>query len=132
MKEYVYHDQKDGRSRIVIVDDEGKHTSKSYPRYIVEKNIGRELYPEEDVHHKDGDTTNNNIDNLEIIMHGEHQRIHSQKYFDKEEVCCVCGKTFIFTAKQQRTYYADLKRGKKRGITCSKHCAGVLGSLHNK
>ena len=54
MKQYLYTNQKDGRSRVVIVDDNGKHTSKSYPRFLVEQNLGRELLPNEDVHHKDG------------------------------------------------------------------------------
>ena len=130
MKQYLYTNQKDGRSRVVIVDDDGKHTSKSYPRFLVEQNIGRKLSPEEDVHHKDGDATNNNIDNLEVILHGEHQKMHSTKYIDAERVCCVCGKKFIFTGKQQRNYYTDLKRGKRRGITCSKRCASILGSKH--
>ena len=61
MKQYLY-------TRVVIVDDNGKHTSKSYPRFLVEQNIGRELLPNEDVHHKDGGVTNNNINNLEIIF----------------------------------------------------------------
>lgn len=130
MKQYLYTNQKDGRSRAVIVDDNGKHTSKSYPRFLVEQNLGRELLPNEDVHHKDGDVTNNNINNLEIILHGEHQRIHSTKYSDVEKICCICGKKFIFTAKQQCNYYSDLRRGRNRGITCSRRCAGILSSRH--
>lgn len=130
MKQYLYTNQKDGRSRIVIVNDDGSHTSKSYPRFLIEQSIGRELFPNEDVHHKDGDVTNNSLDNLEIIPHGEHQKIHSTKYFDIEKVCCVCGKTFIFTAKQQSNYYSDLNRGRKRGLTCSKRCASIFGAKH--
>lgn len=129
MKQYLYNNQKDGRSRIVIVDDSGNHTSKSYPRFLIEKELGRELLPNEDVHHKDGDVTNNDIDNLEVILHGEHQKIHSTKYYDTEETCCICGKKFIFTGIQWRGYYSDLKRGKYRNITCSRHCSGVLSSM---
>lgn len=128
MKQYLYTNQNDKRSRIVIVDDTGKHTSKSYPRFLVESAIGRELLPSEDVHHIDGDVTNNDIRNLKIIAHGEHQKFHSTKYFDSEEECYICGKKFIYTGKQKQQYYADLRRGKNRKITCSRRCAGILSS----
>ncbi len=128
MKQYLYNNQKDGRSRVVIVDDVGKHTSKSYPRFLMEQSINRKLLPEEDVHHIDGDVTNNDISNLKIVLHGEHQRHHSTKYTDTEQVCCVCGKKFIYTGKQMQRYYSDLRRGRNRSITCSKRCAGILGS----
>ena len=129
MKKYIYVSKRDKRSRIVIVDDSGKCTSKSYPRYIVEQSIGRKLSKDEDVHHIDGDVTNNILNNLKIIRHGEHQRLHNPVvYADSEEVCCVCGTKFIFTAKQHSMYQRDLKRGKHRGITCSKRCAGIFGA----
>ena len=89
MKQYLYTNQKDGRSRVVLVHDNGVHTSKSYPRFLMEKYVGRPLLLNEDVHHKDGDVTNNNINNLEIVKHGEHQKFHSIKFVDTEEVCCV-------------------------------------------
>lgn len=130
MKQYLYNNQKDGRSRIVIVDECGRHTSKSYPRFLVEQSIGRKLLINEDIHHKDGDVTNNDLTNLEIINHGEHQRLHSTKFFDTEETCCVCGKKFIYTGKRWQRYYSDLRRGRNRNITCSKRCAGILGSQH--
>ena len=132
MKQYLYKNQKDGRSRIVIVEDNGKRTSKSYPRFLVEQSIGRRLSANEDVHHKDGDVTNNCIENLEIIRHGEHQRLHSVKYTDSEETCCVCGKRFIYSGKQWQRYYSDLRRGRNRKITCSKKCAGIVGSKKNE
>ena len=128
MKSYVYTNSKDLRTRIVIVDDNGNTTSKSYPRILMEEKLGRPLKPNEDVHHIDEDKTNNSIDNLEIVLHGEHQKMHSQKYFDTIEKCQVCGQEFVFTAKQWSGYYTDLKRGKHRGFTCSRHCAYLFGT----
>ena len=61
MKEYTYT-AKDGRKRIVIKKDNGSITSKSYPRLVMEQKLGRPLLPEEDVHHKDENPLNNNID----------------------------------------------------------------------
>jgi len=46
-------------------------------RWLIEKHLGRKLLPEEDVHHKDGNKLNNDLSNLEVIMHGEHTRLHN-------------------------------------------------------
>ena len=51
MKQYVYTSTKDNRIRQIIVDDNGKHTSKSYPRVVMEEYLGRPLKDNEDVHH---------------------------------------------------------------------------------
>lgn len=46
-KNYLYTSKKDGRVRLVIVDDNGKHTSKSYPRILMGEKLGRPLEPYE-------------------------------------------------------------------------------------
>lgn len=45
-------------------------------RLIVESYLGRFLKPEEIVHHKDKNPSNNNIENLQIVSNLEHGRIH--------------------------------------------------------
>ena len=126
---YLYTNANDKRTRLVIKNADGKITSKSYPRVIMESYLGRLLLPDEDVHHIDGDVTNNSIENLQIIKHGEHQRQHSQKFFDKTVMCQVCGNKFIWTSKRQQRYYADLKRNKPRIISCSISCSCYYGRM---
>lgn len=46
-------------------------------REIVERALGRPLERSEIVHHKDKDTTNNDLSNLEVITYNEHGRIHA-------------------------------------------------------
>jgi hypothetical protein len=47
-------------------------------RVLVSRRIGRVLYPSEVVHHKDGDPSNNNLDNLELLpSQSEHMKLHN-------------------------------------------------------
>jgi len=45
-------------------------------RYVMTKHLRRELLPNEHVHHKDGDKTNNDISNLELMVDVDHHRQH--------------------------------------------------------
>lgn len=121
------YQNKDGRYRAYIRDDNNKPHVVSYPRLLLEQNLGIKLNPNDDVHHKDEDFTNNDISNLQVIPHGEHQKIHSLKYYDKDAVCEVCGKTFVWIATRQRQYYNDLSRGLNRIISCSRKCSSIYG-----
>lgn len=43
---------------------------------LIERSLGRRLQPGECVHHKDHNRQNNALDNLEIIMRGQHSKQH--------------------------------------------------------
>jgi hypothetical protein len=45
----------------------------------MERAIGRALTSEEHVHHIDGDVTNNDPSNLELVTNSEHRGLHSIK-----------------------------------------------------
>ena len=111
---------KDGRMRVYI-----KETKKvmSYPKYLMEREIGRPLAHNEEVHHKDENPLNNDLSNLEIRIHGEHQAEHSTKYQDKMSICSWCGKEFLWTAKQQRTF----NQNRHEAPFCSRQCSGQYG-----
>lgn len=114
-------------------DDNDKKRIMSYPRALMEIELGRPLEPYEDVHHIDGNKFNNDITNLMILNHGEHQRLHKeqeyQEYADKTMVCDVCGNPFVWTRKRQSLYYNDIKRGRHRIISCSKSCSSYYGRI---
>lgn len=43
---------------------------------IAEARLGRELFPWEDVHHKDLNHANNDPENLQVMFRAAHHRIH--------------------------------------------------------
>ena len=47
------------------------HKRVSYARWLMEKSLGRELDKNEIIYHKDGDMTNNDLHNLEVITRAE-------------------------------------------------------------
>ena len=126
---------KDGRLRAYIKDEK---RVVSYPKYLMEQELGRKLLPGEEIHHKDGDPLNNEMGNLEVRMHGEHQAEHGRKYYDKVAVCEWCGKEFLWTAQQQRNFNDGHNRKNKKGHStqnpfCSRKCSGEYGAyIQNK
>ena len=70
---------KDGRVRARIKRDDGTKKVVSYPRILLEMKLGKPIDPKFDVHHIDGDYTNNSLDNLELVLHGVHQKKHAEK-----------------------------------------------------
>lgn len=61
----------------------GKKHAVMEHRYMMSKHLGRELYPEETVHHKDGNRQNNALENLELFSsrHGPGQRVIDKVQF---------------------------------------------------
>ena len=47
-------------------------------RLLIEKKIGRYLTSKEIIHHINGNTSDNKIENLQIVTRAEHNRIHKE------------------------------------------------------
>ena len=67
-------------------------------RLIMEKHLGRYLTPKEVVHHKNGNTSDNSIGNLEVFNgNGDHVRRHRKisTWSLKYKKCIKCGSSKI-------------------------------------
>ena len=82
MKIYGPYTRKDGRKHIVKYKN-GKRTTQSYPRYLMEQHLGRPLLDTEEVDHTDEDYTNDDINNLQLLTKIENvDNIQERKIFD--------------------------------------------------
>ncbi len=63
------------RERRVLLN--GKNTRVLEHRYVMEQHLGTKLTYWTDVHHIDGNKTNNQIDNLQLLSKSEHTKLHN-------------------------------------------------------
>ena len=123
MKVYGPYKRKDGREHVIHYDGVTRRTQ-SYPRYLMEQYLGRELEDWEQVDHINDDPTDNRLENLQILSGPDNVR----KSVKGEEIgtfiCPTCLNEFELVMRQYRAN--QLKQGKS-GPFCSKSCAGHVG-----
>ena len=124
--------RKDGRKHVVIVFEDDSTKTVSYPKYLMEQYLGRELDPEtETVDHIDRDFTNDAISNLQIIPRSEHAKLDAIRIKEQQFTCGICGKQFILNAHQLHDAYSNRKKG-RAGPYCSRSCAGKATHLSER
>jgi len=64
-------------------------------RWMMEQHLGRKLKRDEVVHHKDGNTLNNEPENLQLISNICHSQLHNviNTWSEEYECCIFCGTT---------------------------------------
>lgn len=97
-------------------------------RVVMENKLGRLLERNEDVHHKDENRKNNDPNNLEVRLHGEHQRLHAKERYPEGRrkialTCDNCGEEFERYANQVK---------KRDRVFCSRRCNGLYNGFKNK
>lgn len=106
------------RRIVVIIFSDGRRTTKSYARYLMEKQLGRELSNNEEVDHIDGNKLNDGISNLQILTKSEN--IRKGRVLEMISFYCLrCGQVCSKPAAKIR---ANRKQG-KLGPFCGRSCA---------
>lgn len=124
MKIYGPYTRPDGRKQMVIKRDNGSKTTQSYPRFLMEKHLGRKLLDSEHVDHINEDKTDNRLENLQLLSPSENSsktKKNTGRYFSFN--CPVCDIEFQIEARRFRDN--QIKQG-KAGPYCSKSCAGKM------
>lgn len=118
--------RRDGRQIVIVVEDDdvnGCVTRRtiSYPKWLLELQLGRKLDPDlETVDHIDSNFDNNNLDNLRIMPRKEHSTEDTRRVKLVQFTCPWCQKDFERSPRLVR----DKARKNKAGPFCSRACAG--------
>ena len=117
---------RDNRLRIPIRFPDGRKTVMSYPKFIVEHNIGRYPFKNETVDHVDYNPLNNELSNLRLVVRSKHAALDCKIALPKKFICCICGK--VFTKEGKKLSPLVNSRGRRLPKFCSTSCSGIYGT----
>lgn len=123
MRVYGPYYRPDGRQHVVIVNDDKSRRTVSYPKWIMEQHLGRQLNLDETVDHINRDFTDNRIENLRVVDRKTHATDDALRAQSIEITCIWCNKKAL---KRGNDLRGNEKQG-KAGPFCSKSCSGKYG-----
>jgi hypothetical protein len=123
-KVYGPYTKENGRKIVVVITDDGKKITKSYPKWLMEEAAGKEFDINNTVDHIDKNIDNNDISNLKWVERAQHSMQDTRRVKMIKLVCDMCGKDFERSPRLLR-----ISAKLNQGIVCSKSCAGRYGRL---
>lgn len=121
-----YKRKQDGRQIVIIIENNGKRRTVSYPKWIMELQLGRRLDPNlETVDHIDSDFNNNDLSNLRLVPRHEHSGDDTRRVKLVKFTCAWCDKEFERSPRLIR----DKAKKNKAGPFCSRKCAGKYSRM---
>lgn len=121
-----YKRKKDSRQIVIVVDRKGKKRTVSYPKWLMEIQMGRPLDKDlETVDHWDSNIDNNDLSNLRIIPRSEHSANDTRRVKNVVFECAWCDKEFERSPRLIR----DKAKKNKAGPFCSRNCAGKYSRM---
>lgn len=116
-----YKRKSDGRQIVIIVELNGQRRTVSYPKWLMECQLGRRLDPNlETVDHIDSNIDNNDLSNLRVVPRDQHSADDTRRVKPHKFTCAWCNKEFERSPRLVR----DKARKNKAGPFCSRRCAG--------
>jgi hypothetical protein len=126
MKVHGPYKRKDGRQIVIVIENNGKRRTVSYPKWLMELQIGRKLDPNlETVDHIDSNFENNDLSNLRIVPRDEHSADDTRRVKKVKFTCAWCDKEFERSPRLVR----DKAKKNKAGPFCSRACAGKYSRM---
>lgn len=126
MKLFGPYKRKDGRQIVIIIENNGKRRTVSYPKWLLEMQIGRQLDPDtETVDHWDSNIDNNSLDNLRIVPRDQHSSNDTRRVKLVKFNCAWCDIEFERSPRLIR----DKAKKNKAGPFCSRGCAGKYSRM---
>jgi len=120
-----YARRSDGRKIVIVVDINGNRRTVSYPKWIMELQLGRKLGPDETVDHWDSNIDNNDISNLRVVPRSQHSADDTRRVKLVKLICIWCNKEFERSPRLVR----DKAKKNKAGPFCSRNCAGKYSRM---
>lgn len=115
---------KDGRKRVDFINSSRNRTTISYARYLKSIEIGHVIPKNFEVDHIDGDNSNDDLCNLQVLHKSQHRRktrtTQIENGFVRSQSVCVCehcGTPFV--RYTNRVHTTNLF-----GQFCSRSCSG--------
>ena len=126
-KVYGPYKRKDSRQTVVVVENNGgPPRTVSYPKWLMEIQLGRRLDPNmETVDHIDSDFNNNDYSNLRLMPRNEHSADDTRRVKKIKFTCAWCNKEFERSPRLIR----DKAKKNKAGPFCSRNCAGKYSRM---
>jgi hypothetical protein len=123
VKVYGPYTRKDKRQVVVIALNDGSKLTKSYPKYLKELELGRELDVNlETIDHVNRDFTDGSEGNIQILTRSENSAKSAKRRADVYDDCVWCGTNFKLSVSQLRN-----RSRNKAGPFCSRSCVGLYG-----
>lgn len=118
--------RQDGRQIVIVVENNGTHRTVSYPKWIMELQLGRKLDPNlETIDHIDSNFDNNDLSNLRIMPRDQHSTEDTRRVKLVKFTCAWCNKEFERSPRLIR----DKAKKNKAGPFCSRACAGKYSRM---